>query len=115
MLVGLDRFSRIPSANVVLNNKADTIIPILQTHIVDHENPRNIRRDQAQGLRAKKFMLHRKNRSIKLIFVPVDDHRSICMVGRLIRTLRTRLSVMKIDNRNRQYELASDVAELIKT
>ena len=37
------------------------------------------------------------------------------MVERLIRTLKSRLSVMKIDNRNKPYKLASDVAELIKT
>ena len=37
------------------------------------------------------------------------------MVERLIGTLKSRLSVMKIDNRNKPYKLASDVAELIKT
>ena len=37
------------------------------------------------------------------------------MVERLIGTLKSRLSVMKIDNRNKPYKLALDVAELIKT
>ena len=37
------------------------------------------------------------------------------MVERLIKTLKSRLSVMKIDNRNKPYKLASDVAVLIKT
>ena len=37
------------------------------------------------------------------------------MVERLIRTLKTRLSIMKIDKNNTPYRLASDVAELIKT
>ena len=37
------------------------------------------------------------------------------MVERLIRTLKTRLYVMKIDSRNKPYKLASDVAGLIKT
>ena len=60
-------------------------------------------------------MLYCKNNNIQLIFAPVDDHRSIGMVERLIRTLKSRLSVMKIDNRNKPYKLASDVAELIKT
>ena len=58
-------------------------------------------------------MLYCKNNNIKLIFAPVDDHRSIGMVERLIRTLKSRLSVMKIDKRNKPYKLASDV--LIKT
>ena len=115
ILVGVDRFSRFPSAKVVTNNKADTIIRFMQTHIVNHGVPRNIRCDQAQGFRAKKFMLYCKDNNIKFIFAPVDDHRSIGMVEQLIRTLKARLSVMKIDNRNKPYKIASDVAELIKT
>ena len=87
----------------------------MQTHIVNHGVPRNIRCDQAQGFRAKKFMIYCKNKNIKLIFAPVDDHRSMGMVERLIRTLKTRLSIMKIDKNNTPYKLASDVAELIKT
>ena len=54
ILAGVDRFSRFPSAKVVTNNKADTIIRFMQTHIVNHGVPRNVRCDQAQGFRAKK-------------------------------------------------------------
>ena len=115
ILVGVDRFSQFPYAKVVANNKADTIIKFMQTHIVNHGVPRNIRCDQAQGFRAKKFMIYCKSKNIKLIFAPVDDHRSMGMVERLMRTLKTRLSIMKIDKNNTPYKLASDVAELIKT
>ena len=87
----------------------------MQTHIVNLGVPRNIRCDQAQGFRAKKFMIYCKSKNIKLIFAPVDDHRSMGMLERLIRTLNTRLSIMKIDKNNSPYKLASDVAELIKT
>ena len=87
----------------------------MQTHLVNQGVPRNIRCDQAQGFRAKKFMIYCKSNNIKLIFAPVDDHRSMGMVERLIRTLKTRLSIMKIDKNNTPYKLASDVAELIKT
>ena len=87
----------------------------MQTHIVNHGVPRNIRCDQAQRFRAKKFMIYCKSKNIKLIFAPVDDHRSMGMLERLIRTLNTRLSIMKIDKNNSPYKLASDVAELIKT
>ena len=45
ILVGVDRFSRFPSAKVVTNNKADIIIRFMQTHIVNHGVPRNIRCD----------------------------------------------------------------------
>ena len=87
----------------------------MQTHIVNHGVPRNIRCDQAQVFRAKKIMLYCKNNNIKLIFAPVDDHRSLGMVERLLRTLKSRLSLMKTDSRNRPYKIASNVAELIET
>ena len=46
----------------------------MQTHIVNHGVPRNIRCDQAQGFRSKKIMLYCKDNKIKLIFAPVDNH-----------------------------------------
>ena len=60
-------------------------------------------------------MIYCKSKNIKLIFAPVDDHRSMGMVERLIRILKTRLSIMKIDKNISPYKIASDVAELIKT
>ena len=87
----------------------------MQKHIVNHGVPQNIRCDQAQAFLAKKFMIYCKSNNIKMIFAPVDDHRSVGMVERLIRTLKTRLSIMRIDKNNTPYKLASDVAELIKT
>ena len=60
-------------------------------------------------------MIYCKKKNIKLIFPPVDDHRAMGMVERLIRALKTRLSVIKLVKNNQPYILASDVAELIKT
>ena len=76
ILVGVDRFSRFPYAKVVSNNKAETIIRFMQNHIVNHGDPRNITCDQAQGFRAKKFL------------------------ERLIRTLKSRLAIMKIEKKH---------------
>ena len=115
ILVGVDRFSRFPYAKVVSNNKAGTIIRFMQNHIVNQGIPRAIRCDQAQGFRAKKFLIYCKTNNVKLIFAPVDDHRAMGMVERLIRTLKLRLAIMKNDKSNQPYNLASDVAELIKT
>ena len=69
----------------------------MQTHILNHGVPKNIRCDQAQGFRAKKLMIYCKSNNIQLIFAPFDDHRSMGMVKRLISTLKTRRSIMKID------------------
>ena len=86
----------------------------MQNYIVNQGVPRAIRCDQVQGFRAKTFLLYCKTHIIKLIFAPVDDHRAIGMVERLIRTLKSRLAIMKIDKSNRPFKLASDVAELKK-
>ena len=77
--------------------------------------PRNNRCDQAQDFRAKKLLIYSKNNHTNLIIAPVDDYRAIGMVERLISTLTLRLAIMKIDETNKPYRLASDVAEPIKT
>ena len=97
------------------NNKADTIIRFMQNHIVNQGVPRVIRSDQAQGFRDKKFLIYCKSKHIKLIFAPVDDHSAMGMVETLIRTLKSRLAIMKIGKSIKPYKLASDVAKLIKT
>ena len=105
ILVGVDRFSRFPYAKVVSNNRADTINRFMQNHIVNHGIPRNIRCDQAQVFRAKKFLINCKTNNIKLIFAPVDDHRAMGMVERLIRTLKSRLALMKTDKNKNHINL----------
>ena len=62
---------------------------------------------------AKTFFL--KSNNIKLLLVPVDDHRSIGVVERLIQRLKRRLRVTKIDPNNITFKIASSVAEIIKT
>ena len=52
---------------------------------------------------------------LKLLFAPVDDHRATGVVERMIQTIDRRLVVMKINQSNTPYKLASDVAEIIKT
>ena len=59
----------------------------------------------------KIYDILQKLNNIKLKIAPVDDHRSIGMVERLITTLKTRLSLIKVG----QNKSASDVAELNKT
>ena len=63
----------------------------------------------------KKFPNFCRTNNTKLLFAPVDDHRAIGVVERTIETFKRRLAVMKIDQSNTPYKLASDVAEIIKT
>ena len=74
-----------------------------------------MRCDQAQTFRAEKFQIFCKSNNIKLLFAPVDDHRAIGVVERMIQTIKRRLAVMRIDQTHSPYKLASDVAEIIKT
>ena len=106
ILVVVDRFSRFPSAKVVKNNKADTKIRFMPTQ--------TSAMTKHKGLGRKIYDIFQKQ-SIKLIFAPVDNHRSMGMVEKLIRTLKTRPFVMRIDDCNNPYKLASDVVELNKT
>ena len=45
----------------------------------------------------------------------MDDHRAIGLVERMIQTLKRWLAVMKVDETNTPYKLASDVAESIQS
>ena len=87
----------------------------MQRYISNNGVSRRLRCDQAQTFRAKKFQVFCKTNNIKLLFAPVDDHRAIGVVERIIQTLKRRLAVKKIDRSNTPYKLASDVAEIIKT
>ena len=51
---------------------------------------------------------------MKLLFALVDDNRAIMVVERMIKTLKRRLVVRRIDQSNTPYKLASDVAEVKK-
>ena len=87
----------------------------MQRYSSNNGVPRRLRCDQAQTFRAKKFQLFCNTNHIKLLFKPVDDHRAIGVVERMIQALKRRLGVMRIDPANTPYKLASDVAEIIKT
>ena len=113
ILVGVDRFSRFPYAKVS-NNRADTIIRLLQNHIVNYGVRVTSDAITHKVSGPKSFLIICKTNSTKLIFAPVDEHRAMGMVERLIRTLKSLLAIMKIDKNNKPYKLASNVAELIK-
>ena len=86
-----------------------------QRYISNNGVLRRLRCDKAQTFRAKKVQLFCNTNNIKLLFAPVDDHRAIGVVERMIQTLKRRLGVLGIDPANTPYKLASDVAEIIKT
>ena len=114
ILVAIDKWSKLPTAKVVSKTTADIAIKFVQRYISNNEVPRRLRCDQAQTFRAEKFQIFCRTNNIKLLFAPVDDHRTIGVVERMIQTIKRKLAVMKIDQSNTPYKLASDVAEIIK-
>ena len=90
ILVAVDKRSKFPTVKVGSNTTADVAKKRM------HRNdgvPRKLRCDQAQTFRAmKKFPLFKSN-NIKKIFTPVDDHRSMGVIERLIE--KSRLGLCK--------------------
>ena len=100
ILYTIDKWSKFPTAKVVTNTTADIAIKFMQRYISNNGVPRKIRCGHAQTFRAKKFQLFCHTNNIKLLFAPVDDHRAIVVVGRMIQTLKRRLAVMRTDKTN---------------
>ena len=111
ILVAIDKWSKFPTAKVV---SVDVTIKSMQRYISDNGVPRRLRCDQAQTFRAKNFQLVCRINNIKLLLAPVDDHRAIGVVERMIQILKRRLAVLRIDQTNTPYKLASDVAKIKK-
>ena len=84
ILVAVDKRSKYPTAKVVSNTTADIAIKFMQRYNSNNGVPRRLRCDQAQTFRAKKFQLFCNSNNIKLLFAPVDDHRAIGVVERMI-------------------------------
>ena len=100
ILVAIDKWYKFPTAKVVTNTTAVIAINFMQRYISKNGVPRRLRYDQAQTFRAKKFKLFCNTNKIKLLFAPVDDHRAIGVVGRMIQNLKRGLAVMRIDKTN---------------
>ena len=114
MLVAIDKKSNFATAKVVQNTTADVAIKFMQRFISNNRVPGRLRCDQAQTFTKKKFQFFCNTNNFKLLFLPVDNHRAIGMVDRLIQTLKRRLGVMRTDPANTPYKLASEVPKIIK-
>ena len=106
IIVAIDQRSK-----VVLNTTADVAIKFMQRYISNNGVPRRLRCYQAQTFRVKKFRLFCKSNNIKLLFVAVDDLRSIGVVERLIQTLKQDSKLSELTKTIPR----SDVAAIIKT
>ena len=85
ILVAVGEWSKFPTAKVVSNTTADVARKFMQRYISNNGVPRRLGCDQAQTFRAKNFQILCRANNMRLLFAPVDDHRSIGVVERLIQ------------------------------
>ena len=94
-LAAIDRFSKYPTAYIYDKANGPNLLKFLDMYIETHGIPRSIRLDQAKcsvGNQEKTFC--NKN-NIENIEAPVNDHRGIGLVERLIQTIKNRLACIK--------------------
>ena len=115
ILVAIDKSSKFPTTKFVSNTTAYIAIKFMQRYISNNGVRGQLGCNQAQIFRAKTIQLFCNTNNIKLLFAPVNGHRAIGVVERMIQTLKCRLGVMGMDPANTPYKLASDVAEIDKT
>ena len=114
ILVTVDRLSRYPHAEIFKNGDTNTAMEYLESYCKVHGVPRSIRCDHAQAFKEKEFDIFCKNKNIKLILAPADDHRGTGMFERLIQTIKRRLPVLDIDPNWSNTTLANRLANKIE-
>ena len=57
----------------------------------------NLRCDQAQAFRVKQFQVFCNSNNLKPLFAPVNNHRSVGVIERMIPILKRRLGLLRND------------------
>ena len=92
LLAAIDRFSKYPTACIYDKANGPNVLKFLDIYIENHGIPRSIRLDQA------KCSVGNQVNNIDIIEAPVNDHRAIGLVERLIQTIKNRLACTKEEN-----------------
>ena len=87
----IDRFSKFPSAKVVNNTSASSILSVMTDYCHLHGFPKSIRADHGSCFTSIDFRNFCEKNNIKLILCFVGDHRSNGVVERLIYTVKAKL------------------------
>ena len=73
------------------------VVKFLRAYAFNNGIPRAIRLDQATCLVGKQVTNYCNENNINILDAPVGDHRAIGLVGRMIQTIKQRLSCMKAE------------------
>ena len=94
-LAAIDRFPKYPTAYMYEKANGPNVLKFLDMYIATHGIPRSIRLDQAKCLIGHQVKTFCNKNNIEIIEAPVNDHRAIGVVERLIRTIKNRLACIK--------------------
>ena len=106
ILVGVDRFSKLPSAQITYSTSAKSIKNFLRKITSFHGITRTIRTDQGSGFISKEVREFCQEQNINVTFSPVGDHRATGLVEQLFRTFEERLLVMAQESPKPSLEIA---------
>ena len=94
-LAAIDLFSKHPTACIYDKTNGPIVIKFLDMYIENHRIPRSIRSDQAKCLVGNQVKTFCNKNNIDIIEAPVNNHRAIGLVERLIQTIKNRLAGIK--------------------
>ena len=94
-LAAIDRFSKCPTACIYDKANGPNVLKFLDMYIESHGIPRSIRLDQAKCLVGNQVKTFCNKNNIVIIEAPVNNHRAIGLVERLIQTIKNRLASIK--------------------
>ena len=108
LLLCIDRFSKFPSAKVVNNTSASSILTFMTDYCHLHGFPKSIRADHGSCFISFDFRNFCEKNNINLILCTVGDHRSNGVVERLIYTVKAKLLAMWFNDPKPSFNLAID-------
>ena len=115
-LAAIDRFSKYPTAYIYDKANGPNVLKFLDMYIETHGIPRSIRLDQAKCLVGNQVKVFCNKNNIEIIEAPVNDHRAIGLVERLIQTSKRRLACIKEEKLfTRDHRAIGLVERLIQT
>ena len=94
-LAAIDRFSKYPTAYIYDKANGPNVLKFLDMYVENHGIPRSVRLDQAKCLIGHQVKTFCNKNNIDIIEAPVNDHRAIGLVERLIQTIKNRLACIK--------------------
>ena len=108
LLLCIDRFSKFPSAKVVNNTSASSILTSMTDYFHLHGFPKSIRADHGSCFTSFDFRNFCEKNNINLILCTVGDHRSNGVVERLIYIFKAKLLAMSFNDPKPSLNTAID-------